>query len=139
MSDIEPWLPHRAPFLFVDSVEIENGKIVATKQYSASEPFFAGHFPAYPVVPGVILIESLAQAGGVGSKKMGVVPNGTFFFAKVKEARFRHQVRPGDTVRMVIENIKATPRILHQRGVGYVGEEIAVEAEWLCMAGEDVA
>lgn len=72
-------------------------------------------------------------------KKMGIKPEGTFFLAKVKEARFRRQVRPGDTVRMVIENIKASSRFSHQRGVGYVGGEIAVEAEWLCMAGENVA
>lgn len=139
MNDIESWLPHRSPFLYVDSVEVDGKTIIATRFWSETEPFFMGHFPGYPVVPGVILVESMAQAGGVGVKKMGIMPQGTFFLGKIKEARFRQQVRPGDTVRMVIENIKASPKIIHQKGTAYVGDAVAAEAEWLAIAGDDVA
>lgn len=138
-AEVESWLPHRAPFLFIDEVRVEGGRIRARRTFNDGEFFFPGHFPGYPVVPGVILVETMAQCGGVGVKLMGVVAAGTFFLAKLKEARFRRQVRPGETFEVEIENIKATPNIVHQRGVGYVGGEPAVEAEWISIAGPDVA
>jgi 3-hydroxyacyl-[acyl-carrier-protein] dehydratase len=134
MDGIVSWLPHREPFLFVDSVRIEGKTIVASRLFRADEWFFKGHFPAYPVVPGVLLVETLAQAGGVGTKMMGVVPRGLFVLARIRSATFRRQVRPGDTLDIVITNIKASSLIVHQKGVGRVGDEIAVEAEWLAMA-----
>jgi 3-hydroxyacyl-[acyl-carrier-protein] dehydratase len=135
--EIKAIIPHREPFLFVDKVEIVDGKILAERTYPASEWFFAGHFPGHPVVPGVILIETLAQCGGVGVRKMGIKNAGTFFFAKLREARFRRPVRPGDRLDIVIENIKATPTIIHQRGSGSVDGEVAVEAEWICIVGAE--
>ena len=135
--EIKAIIPHREPFLFVDKVEIVDGKIVAERTYPESEWFFAGHFPGYPVVPGVILIETLAQCGGVGVRKMGIKIAGTFCFAKLREGRFRRPGRPGERLDMVIENIKATPKIIHQRGAGSVGGEIAVEAEWICIVGAE--
>ncbi|HOX49073.1 MAG TPA: 3-hydroxyacyl-ACP dehydratase FabZ family protein [Spirochaetia bacterium] len=138
-AEIEGYLPHRAPFALVDEVEVSEGHIRGAMVFPADSFFFAGHFPGYPVVPGVLLVESMAQCGGAGVKRMGLVPNGTFFLAKVKEARFRRQVRPGERFHMEIDNIKATPNIVHQRGVGYVDGEPAVEAEWLCIAGGNVA
>lgn len=134
MRDIEAWLPHRDPFLFVDEVEIKDGLIVGSRKFREDEWFFKGHFPAYPVVPGVLLVEMLAQAGGVGVKKMGITPKGLFMFARVKTATFRNQVRPGDTVEIEISNLRATAAIVHQKGTGKVNGQIAVEAEWLCMA-----
>lgn len=135
MAEILGYLPHRPPFLFADRVEIEGERILGYRLFRPEEDFFKGHFPSYPVVPGVILLESMFQCGGVGVRKMGIVGIGTFFLAKVKEARFRRQVRPGETFRAEIENLRATPRIVHQRGAGYVGEEMAVEAEWISIAG----
>lgn len=134
MEPIESHLPHRPPFLFVDAVEIDGATIKARKLFNADEWFFKGHFPAYPVVPGVLLIESLAQAGGVGAKLLGVVPASLFVFAKIRSATFRNQVRPGDTLEMEIVNCKSSNFALHQKGVGKVNGTIAVEAEWIAMS-----
>lgn len=135
LAEVLAFLPHRKPFLFADRVEVEGGKITGYRRFLPEEDFFKGHFPEYPVVPGVILLESLFQCGGVGVRKMGIAGAGTFFLAKVKEARFRRQVRPGETYRAEIVNLKATPNIVHQKGTGYVGDEVAVEAEWISIAG----
>ncbi|MEN6476356.1 MAG: 3-hydroxyacyl-ACP dehydratase FabZ [Rectinema sp.] len=134
MNEIERWLPHRDPFLFVDDVHIEDGIIRASRKFREDEFFFRGHFPDYPVVPGVLLIETLAQAGGVGVKMMDVTPNGLFVLVKVRDASFRRQVRPGETLDIEIHNIKAGPALVHQKGVGKVNGERTVEAEWVCMA-----
>ena len=136
LAEVKEFLPHRKPFLFADRVEIEGEKIVGYKTFSDEEFFFKGHFPGYPVVPGVIELETLAQLGGVGVRKMGIVGAGTFFLAKIKEARFRRQIRPGETLRAEIVNLKASPHIVHQKGMGYVGDEVAVEAEWISIAGD---
>lgn len=138
-EEIEAYIPHREPFLFVDEILVEEGHIRGSRLFPEDSWFFRGHFPGYPVVPGVLLVETMAQIGGCGVKRMGIEPRGTFFLAKIKEARFRRQVRPGERFHVEIDNIKATPNIVHQRGVGYVEGEPAVEAEWLCIAGGAVA
>ncbi|MCX7775350.1 MAG: 3-hydroxyacyl-ACP dehydratase FabZ [Spirochaetaceae bacterium] len=134
MVNAEDYIPHRPPFLFVDDVNIDGDRILATRTYREDEWFFKGHFPAYPVVPGVILVETLAQAGGVGAKVMGVQPKGLVMFAKIKEAKFKRPVRPGDTLVMEIVNVRVSSVICHQRGVGTVNGEVAVEAEWIGLA-----
>lgn len=149
IEEIKTYLPHRDPFLFAQRIEIvdlspeeaekahgQKQKIVGWSTFSPDSWFYKGHFPGYPVTPGVILVETMAQLGGAGVFKMGIHPAGTFFFAKLVEARFRRQVRPGETLRAEIVNLKASPKIVHQRGVGYVGDEVAVEAEWISIAGD---
>jgi 3-hydroxyacyl-[acyl-carrier-protein] dehydratase len=134
MDSIEKYLPHRPPFLFLDGVRIEGPAILASRLYREDEWFFKGHFPDYPVVPGVLLVEALAQAGGVGVKLQGIQPESMFVLAKIRSATFRRQVRPGDTLHIHVENLRSSSRLVHQKGTGTVEGEIAVEAEWIAMA-----
>ncbi|MGO9309243.1 MAG: 3-hydroxyacyl-ACP dehydratase FabZ [Spirochaetia bacterium] len=136
MTDIKSLLPHRDPFLFVDRIEKADAEeVVAYRRFTGAEPFFAGHFPHYPVVPGVLLIETLAQCGGAGVR-MASGASGIFFLASVEKAKFRRQVRPGDEVRCVVRTLRSSKSMLRQSGKAFVGEELAAEAEWLCLIGD---
>ena len=137
MNEIEKLLPHREPFLFVDEiVEAGEKKIIAKHIFTEKEFFFQGHFPEYPVVPGVILVETMAQSGGAGLRKTGVLgDDALFFLASVDKVKFRRQVRPGEELRSEIENLRVSPRMIKQSGKAYVGDELAAEAEWLCLVG----
>jgi len=136
MTDVTSLLPHRDPFLFVDRIEKADAEeVIAYRKFTGAEPFFAGHFPGYPVVPGVLLIETLAQCGGAGLR-MATGGSGIFFLAAIEKAKFRRQVKPGDEVRCVVKNLRVSPSMLRQAGKAYVGEELAAEAEWLCLMGD---
>jgi 3-hydroxyacyl-[acyl-carrier-protein] dehydratase len=135
--EIEGLLPHRAPFLFVDEiVSADRDRIVARHVFTENEFFFRGHFPAYPVVPGVILVETMAQSGGAGLRKLGILGDDSLFFlGTVDRVKFRRQVRPGDEVNSEIVNLRVSPRMIKQSGKAYVGGELAAEAEWMCLVG----
>jgi 3-hydroxyacyl-[acyl-carrier-protein] dehydratase len=136
MTDIKALLPHREPFLFVDRIEkADEEEIVGYRRFTDADFFFRGHFPQYPVVPGVILIESLAQCGGAGVRIVTGNP-GIFFLAALEKAKFRRQVKPGEEVRMVITNLRVSKAMVRQSGKSYVGDELAVEAQWLALIGE---
>jgi len=137
MNEIESLLPHREPFLFVDEiVQADEKMIIAKHVFTEKEFFFKGHFPEYPVVPGVILVETMAQSGGAGLRKLGILgDDALFFLATVDKVKFRRQVRPGDEIRSEIENLRVSPRMIKQSGKAYVGEELAAEAEWMCLVG----
>jgi 3-hydroxyacyl-[acyl-carrier-protein] dehydratase len=142
MSDIyeiETLLPHRKPFLFVDEIiQADKEKILARHVFTETEFFFAGHFPHYPVVPGVILIETMAQSGSAGLRKIGILTeDALFFLASIDKVKFRRQVRPGEEVRSEIENLRVSAKMIKQAGKAFVGNELAAEAEWLCLVARD--
>lgn len=130
-------LPHRYPFLLVDRVvEIDKGKrIKALKNVSINEPFFTGHFPARPVMPGVLMLEALAQAAGLLSFDMlGEAPdeNTVFYFVGIDNARFKRPVEPGDQLILEVELDRIKGGIYKFKGVARVDGNVACEAEIMC-------
>ncbi len=130
-------LPHRYPFLLVDRVlEIDKGKrIKALKNVSVNEPFFTGHFPSRPVMPGVLMLEALAQAAGLLSFDMlGVAPdeNTVFYFVGIDNARFKRPVEPGDQLILEVELDRIKGGIYKFKGVARVDNSIACEADLMC-------
>ena len=130
-------LPHRYPFLLVDRVlQLDKGKsIVALKNVTINEPFFNGHFPHRPVMPGVLMLEALAQAAALLSfHTMDVVPdeNTIYYFAGIDGARFKRPVEPGDALTLMVELDRMKAGIFKFKAKGMVGDELAVEADLMC-------
>ena len=131
------YLPHRYPFLLIDRVlELEAGKrIVAIKNVTINEPYFVGHFPHIPVMPGVLMIEALAQAAGVLSfETLGQKsdPGSVFYFVGIDGARFKRPVVPGDQLRLEVEIVRFARSISKFKGVAIVEGQVAAEAELMC-------
>lgn len=140
MLDVKKLLPHREPFLFVDRVEsADDERIIAYRTYTDAEPFFVGHFPEYPVVPGVILVETMAQCGGAGVRANGKLGESLFFLATIDKVKLRRPVRPNEEVRFEISNDKVSGRMLKQSGKAFVGDELAAEAQWMCLVTDQSA
>ncbi len=141
IQEILRLIPHRYPFLFVDRAEnyIANQSIVGIKCVSMNEPFFLGHFPDNPVMPGVLIIEAMGQTGGVlMSKSLNAdVTNKTIFFAAVDDCRFRSPVRPGDVLRMHVDVTKHRGDIFKFKGRAFVGERITAECDFTAIVVEN--
>ena len=133
LKDIQKILPHRYPFILVDKIlEMEPGKrAVGIKNVSGNEPFFQGHFPGYPVMPGVLIIEAMAQVGAVAALSLPGMEGKLALFAGIDGARFRRQVLPGDQLRLEVEVLKLKGRIGKSKGVATVNGELTAEAELL--------
>jgi 3-hydroxyacyl-[acyl-carrier-protein] dehydratase len=137
VQEIMRRIPHRPPFLMVDRAEDyrPSQSLVGIKCVTVNEPFFLGHFPGNPVMPGVLIIEALAQTGGLlMSKSWDVDPEGRIIlFMSVDNCRFRHPVRPGDVLRMEVDVLRARGDVVKFRGRGLVGDKLAAEAEFAAM------
>ena len=137
IKEIMDTIPHRYPFLLIDRIlEIEEGKkVVAIKNVTMNEPFFQGHFPGEPVMPGVLIIEAMAQAGCVAILSLEEYKGKLVFFGGIDKAKFRMKVTPGDTLRFEIEVLKLKKVAGIAKAVAYVGDKKAAEAELTFMIG----
>jgi len=131
-------LPHRYPFLLVDRIEeLETERVVGIKNVTANEPFFAGHFPDYPVMPGVLIIEAMAQVAGV-LVLSGIQDrkNKLVLLAGVDGAKFRKPVRPGDQLRMEMKILRSRASMAKVSGIATVDGAVVAEAEMLCVLAD---
>jgi 3-hydroxyacyl-[acyl-carrier-protein] dehydratase len=141
IDEIKEYLPHRYPFLLIDRVvELEAGaRIVALKNVTANEPYFPGHFPHYHVMPGVLIVEAMAQAAAVLSlKSLGHKNDGkwVYYFVGIDGARFKRPVVPGDTLIIEVTQGKSGRGMAKFTATAKVGDALAAEAELLCALRE---
>ena len=135
---IMDWLPHRYPFLLVDRiVEIEgNKRIVGIKNVTINEPFFQGHFPGHPIMPGMLIIEAMAQVGGMllmSHFEGQNVEDKVMYFMSLDNVKFRRPVVPGDQIRFELEMLSFRGKTCRMKGVGYVEGQVVAEAEMMAM------
>ena len=135
ITEIQAILPHRYPFLLIDRViEIERKKrIVALKNVTINEPYFAGHFPGYPIMPGVLMVEAIAQAGG--ALLLTEIPDRDeklMVFTGIERAKFRKPVTPGDQLRVEVDVLAWRTTAVKMQGHVYVGDKLACEATVTC-------
>lgn len=137
IEEIKVIIPHRYPMLLIDRVEeLEAGKrIVAKKNVTANEPFFQGHFPMEPVMPGVLIVEAMAQAGAVALLSLEDFQGKTAYFGALDKVKFRKKVVPGDSLRLEVEIQKIKGSAGVGKGIAYVDGKKACEAELTFMIG----
>lgn len=131
VKEIQNIIPHRYPFLLVDKIlEIEEGKrAVGIKNVTINEPFFQGHFPGNPIMPGVLIVEAMAQVGAVSILAMEDYKGKLAVFTGIDNLRFKKQVVPGDTLRMEVTMIAMKRGIGKAKAEAYVGDQLAVSGE----------
>ena len=135
IAEIQRILPHRYPFLLIDRVVdlTRKQRIVAIKNVSANEPFFAGHFPGFPIMRGVLIVEAIAQAGGaLLLTEVGGREHKLMVFTGIERARFRRPVVPGDQLRIEVEVLAWRVTAVRMQGRAYVGDKLAAEAVVTC-------
>ena len=136
INQIKEILPHRYPFLLIDRViSIDGNRIVAIKNVTANENYFQGHFPIEPVMPGVLIIEALAQTGAVAILSKDEFKGKIAYFAGIDKAKFRRKVVPGDTLRLEVELTKLRGRAGVGYGIAYVDDKKVCEGELTFMVG----
>ena len=140
VAGIMKFLPHRYPFLLIDRIVhcTPGEEITAIKNLTINEPFFQGHFPGNPVMPGVLIIEAMAQAGGVLShlSDTGLQPRPLYYLAGVDEARFRRPVSAGDQLKIVVRKDKVRRGMWRYSCEAFVDDALAVSAKILCAPGK---
>lgn len=137
IQEIKEIIPHRYPMLLMDRIEeLEEGKrVVAKKNVTINEPFFQGHFPHEPVMPGVLIVEAMAQAGAVALLSLPDFRGKTAYFGGLDKAKFRKKVTPGDTLILEVEILKVKSAAGIGKGIAYVDGKKVAEAELTFMIG----
>jgi len=143
VSGVMAALPHRFPMLLVDRVEelVADERIVAVKAVTINEPFFAGHFPGRPIMPGVLIVEALAQAAGVlAVESLGLAGTGKLvYFMAIDAAKFRTPVEPGVMLRLEVEFVHKRATVCKFAGRAYVGDKLAAQADFTAMIADPPA
>jgi len=132
VNEILSILPHRYPFMLVDRItemDVENQCIVGYKNLTFNEPFFQGHFPSEPIMPGVMQLEAMAQLSGILLNKVSQKEGEIAYFMSIDKAKFRRKVVPGDVLRMEIKVTRMRSRMASVQGKAYVGDELASQAD----------
>jgi 3-hydroxyacyl-[acyl-carrier-protein] dehydratase len=135
IQDIQKLLPHRYPFLLVDRIiELEVGtKAVGIKNVTINEEFFKGHFPGHPIMPGVLMIEALAQVAGVLAIRSGAPSGKSIYFMSIEKAKFRKPVVPGDQLKLEVSILQHRGNVWKFSGNAYVEDKVAAEGEFTAM------
>jgi 3-hydroxyacyl-[acyl-carrier-protein] dehydratase len=138
INQIKEIIPHRYPFLLVDKIlEIEEGKrAVGLKNVTANEQYFVGHFPDYPVMPGVLIVEALAQVGAVAMLNKEENKGRLAFFTGIDNCRFKKQVMPGDQLRLEVEIVRSRGAIGKGKGIATIDGELVCETDIMFALGE---
>ncbi len=134
IDQIREILPHRYPMLLVDRIlEISDARVVGIKNVTVNEPFFQGHFPDYPIMPGVLIVEAMAQCGGVlALRGLRDRSDKVVLFASIDECRFRVPVTPGDQLRLELDILRKRAGVIKMRGQAFVGQQLAAQAVLMC-------